>query len=163
MGQELSAADNDELEQIARQKQIRYDDKRRLFEAQFASLPPLPPALPIYEDTAFGPPEMTFFTWCIDGKKDAVEEYIEAQGNQVSVALLQRGLASACQGGRAQVARYLMQKGAQMHDAAIKHACSRCDLGLFEVFIEHGWHPNQQVPSLQGYFGVALSYVKTQQ
>lgn len=159
---QLSAADKNELEQIAGRKQARQDDRRREFEAQFAHLPPLPPALPTCEDTTFGPLQMTFFSRCMDGKMDAVEEYVEAEGDQVSDALLQRGLASACEGGSAQVARYLMQKGAQVHDVAVEYACRRCDLALFEVFIEHGWHPNQQVPSIQGHFGVALSYVRTQ-
>ncbi|KAI1108395.1 ankyrin repeat-containing domain protein [Nemania sp. NC0429] len=153
---ELSTADNDELGQIAARRQAVYHDRLRSLEAPFAHLPPLPPALVEYEDTTFGPLEMTFFVWCIEGKKEAVEGYIEAQEDQASDALLQRGLASACESGQAQVARYLMQKGARVHDVAVKHACSRCDLALFEAFIEHGWHPNQQIPSFQGHFGVAL-------
>lgn len=160
--QQLSAADKHDLEQIASRRQAIVDERRKSLEAPFAHLTPLPPPLPRYENTAFGPSEMEFFTWCIGGRQDAVEEYIEAQRTQTSDALLQRALASACEGGKAQVARFLMQKGARVHGVAVEHACQKCDLELFEVLIEHGWHPNQQAPSAQGHFGVALSYVRTQ-
>ncbi|RWA04543.1 hypothetical protein EKO27_g10558 [Xylaria grammica] len=118
-------------------------------------------ALPAYREicTELGDPwEVEFSGWCLDGKQDAIEEYIEAQDDEVGEILLQRGLASACEGGRAHVARYLLQKGAKVYGRAVELACRRCDLALFEVFIEHGWHPNQQVPWARGGFGVALPH-----
>lgn len=162
MGQRLSTLENDTLEQIAIQEEARLMEERNLLEAPFVHLPSLPPALPHYLDaaTVFRPSDSDFFTWCVEGKTDAVEGYIDSQEGQASRAILQRGLDSACGGGRVQVARYLLQKGAFLHGSAIEHACHRCDLALFEAFIEHGWHPNQQVPSPQGYFGVALPYVR---
>ncbi|KAI1171345.1 ankyrin [Nemania sp. FL0916] len=155
--QGLSASEINELEQIARRKQAKLDDECALLEAPFAHLPPLPAALPMYSHhtTAFSSSEMTFFTWCIDGEQDAVEEYIESQEGHASQAVLQRGLDSACKGGRAQVASYLLGKGTQLHDSAIKYASERGDLALFEAFLDHGWNPNQQVP---GGFGVALPH-----
>ncbi|KAI0869149.1 ankyrin repeat-containing domain protein [Hypoxylon argillaceum] len=160
MGHRLSTAATDELKQIEMREAARLLEKRTLLEAPFAHLPPLPPALPEYFDrtTEFGPSDRDFFTWCIEGKTDAVEGYIGAQEGRASRTLLQRGLESACEGGRVQVARYLLQKGAFLHGYAIERACHRCDLALFEAFIEHGWHPNQQVPSIQGHFGVALPH-----
>ncbi|KAI3335933.1 ankyrin repeat-containing domain protein [Ustulina deusta] len=159
LGQRLSASEAEELKQIAMRKEARVNDKRRLLEAPYAHLPPLPPVLPDYRDTtAFGPLDMEFFTWCIGGQKNAVEGYIEAQEDPARESLLQRGLASACEGGRAQVVRYLLQKGAHLHGLAVEYACRRCDLALFEVFIEHGWHPNQQIPSAEGVIGVALPH-----
>ncbi|KAI1121737.1 ankyrin repeat-containing domain protein [Nemania abortiva] len=158
MGLKLSALEIDELEQINIRIEARLNDKRKLLEAPFADLPPLPPALPDYRDwiTVAKPSEKDFVSWCSDGKIDAVERYVEERKDQPSEIPLRRGLAAACQDGRAQVARYLLQKGAQLYGYAVECACRRSDLALFEVFIEHGWHPNQQVPSIGGNFGVAL-------
>ncbi|KAI1423330.1 ankyrin repeat-containing domain protein [Xylaria sp. FL1777] len=140
-GQLLSNSEINELEQIARRKQDRLNDRRMLLEAPYAHLPALPPPLfnSLHIFTAvFEPLEKKFFTSCTNGEMDAVEGYIEAQGDRV--------------------ARYLLQKGAQLCGLAIEYACRRCDLALFEFFLEHGWHPNQQIPSFHGHFGVALPH-----
>ncbi|KAF2962900.1 hypothetical protein GQX73_g10671 [Xylaria multiplex] len=161
LGQHLSVSETDDLEQITNKEKARLNEKCMLLEAPYAHLPPLPPALPDFWhaiNTRFEPPEMKFFTWCIDGQRDAMEEYIEAQEGRIGERVLQRGLVSACEGGRADVVRYLLKKGARVSGRAVEHACQRCDLTLFEVFIEHGWNPNQQIPSLDGGFGVALPH-----
>ncbi|GAW22645.1 hypothetical protein ANO14919_121870 [Xylariales sp. No.14919] len=161
LGKRLSPSEADELEQILAKKKARLGEEHRLLEAPWTHLPPLPPALPDYREISIDlgdPWEVEFSGWCRDGKRDAIEEYIEAQDDEVSEVLLQRGLASACEGGRAHVARYLLQKGAKVYGRAVELASRRCDLALFEVFVEHGWHPNQQVPWVQGAFGVALPH-----
>ncbi|KAI0967586.1 ankyrin repeat-containing domain protein [Xylaria arbuscula] len=160
LGQRLSSTEISELEQIACKKEARLNEERRLLDAPYAHLPPLPPALPDCWDILSavpGPSETEFLTWCVNGRQEAVERYIDGQEDRVSELLLKRGLASACEGGKAQVARYLLQKGVQLHGLAVEHACRKNDLELFNLFIEFGWHPNQQIPGVNGSFGVALS------
>ncbi|KAI1290713.1 ankyrin repeat-containing domain protein [Xylaria venustula] len=159
LGQRLSSTETSELEQIAGRKEAILNEKRRLLDAPHAHLPPLPPALPDCWDIQKEAPEPSqkeFLTWCLEGRQDAVEKHIEGQEDRVSELLLKRGLASACEGGKAQVARYLLQKGVLLHGLAVEYACRRNDLELFNLFIEFGWHPNQQIPFANGSFGVAL-------
>ncbi|EWZ85256.1 hypothetical protein BFJ63_vAg6272 [Fusarium oxysporum f. sp. narcissi] len=40
----------------------------------------------------------------------------------------------------------------------VREACDILSLPLFELYLQHGYHPNQQIPSRNGYFGVAINH-----
>lgn len=159
-GQNLTANEVKEQERIDAKKAAALDARRRALETQFAQLHSLP--LPLPEYLSVSPSSHSskeeFSTWCHDGNIEAVTRHIEAQQGNVDASLLQCGLAWAAERGKGEVVRYLLQKGAKLHGYAVQCACQRLDLALFKIFVEHGWHPDQQIPSPEGKFGVALPH-----
>ncbi|KAI0532881.1 ankyrin repeat-containing domain protein [Xylaria digitata] len=159
-GQNLTAAEVKEQERIDAKNAAALDARRRALETQFAQLHSLP--LPLPEYLGVGPSSYSsnedFSTWCRDGNVDAVTRHIEAQQGNIEDSSLQQGLAWAAEQGKGEVVHYLLQKGAKLHGYAVEWACRRRDLALFKIFVEYGWHPNQQIPSPEGKFGVALPH-----
>ncbi|KAI8945112.1 ankyrin repeat-containing domain protein [Xylaria longipes] len=160
MGQNLTVADVKEQEEIAAREEAALDARRKALDTQFSHLRPLPSPLPSYlgVSPSSQSSDEDFSTWCREGNMDAVTRHIEAQQGNVDGASLQRGLACAVERGKGEMVRHLLQKGAKLHGFAVKCACWRRDLTLFKIFVEHGWHPNQQIPSPEGQFGVALPH-----
>ncbi|RYP73620.1 hypothetical protein DL771_003508 [Monosporascus sp. 5C6A] len=159
MGQQLTAVDAEELDGIEAKKNAVLEARCKQLEVPFAHLPPLPPPLPPFSGGDAPPPaeEKEFHNWCRDGNIESVRQYIEGQ-QQLDDAVLQRGLTHAAEGGQLETVRYLLQKGAKLFGVPIKTACRRRDLDLLKVFVENGWHPNQQIPSTEGNFGVVLPH-----
>ncbi|RYP91393.1 hypothetical protein DL770_002438 [Monosporascus sp. CRB-9-2] len=159
IGQQLTVVDAEELDGIKAREDAGLEARRKQLEAPFAHLPPLPPPLPPFSGGGAPPQaeEKDFHNWCRDGNIEAVRRYIEGR-QQLDDAVLQRGLTHAAEGGQLETTRYLLQKGAKLFGVPIETACRRRDLELFKVFVENGWHPNQQIPSIEGNFGVVLPH-----
>lgn len=161
--EQLTGDEVRELAQINARRTAISDAKRQALELPSIHSPPLPAPSPPYRGLAPPTPpyEDGFLAWCLEGNLDAVRRHMQAlQGEMDDGDSLARGLYCAADRGRVDVVRYLLQQGVELHSRAVESACRRRDLVLFEVLVEHGWHPNQQVASPDGGFGVVLPYVK---
>ncbi|KAI0197931.1 ankyrin repeat-containing domain protein [Astrocystis sublimbata] len=142
----------------------------RELESYFTTLndlAPLPPALP-KRSTSFSVPwiwskfdteERPFFAACDGGSMKVVRYWASEKRDALLQIGLQDGLAIAAGAGEVDVVRYLLDEGGAILDCSvIEAACRHRSLPLFEIAIRHGYHPNQQVPSNMGFFGVALNH-----
>ncbi|KAF4498121.1 ankyrin repeat domain containing [Fusarium agapanthi] len=72
---------------------------------------------------------------------------------------IQDGLGFAAQANHVNIVGYLLREGgAYLHGAVVEAACDNLSLPLFKVCVQHGYHPNQQIPSRSGGFGVTINH-----
>ncbi|PVH97381.1 ankyrin [Periconia macrospinosa] len=166
-------ADHELWEVIQERIETRVEEKcvplRKELEGYFDSreFPPFPPPVAKsslwleiwrpqnYQIKAIRP----FFQACEDGALDDVKTWVRTKRHVILRMGIQDGLACAAMGNKVDVARFLLDEGgATIHAAYIKNACSNRSLPLFSLAIDHGYHPNQHVPSNVGCFGTALQH-----
>ncbi|KAI8632834.1 ankyrin repeat-containing domain protein [Xylariaceae sp. FL1651] len=100
-----------------------------------------------------------FLIACEQGSINEVMQWATEKGETLQHIGLQDGLACAAENNQVEIVRYLLQeKLASLDASVVQGACSNRSLPLFEICIQHGYHPNQQVPSRGGHFGVALHH-----
>ena len=130
-------------------------------------LPPLPPPLPrsspwldITQPCYYEPQEIRpFYLACQEGQLDEVRRWAADKRDDLRPVGLQDGLCCAAKGNQADVARFLLDQGlAHVDSKAVQFACQSKSLPLFQVFLQHGYHPDQQVPVESGIFGTALAH-----
>ncbi|KAI8954174.1 hypothetical protein F4801DRAFT_534570 [Xylaria longipes] len=156
-------ARNEELEELRR------TPLRQELESYFddLNLDPLPPPLPKrsewldtthsknYRNAEVRP----FFIACEEGSLEVVKEWVSEKREVLLQVGVQDGLACAARENQVDVVRYLFDEGGAFLDGSvIEGACFRRSLPLFELCVQHGYHPNQQIPSNDGYLGVALNH-----
>lgn len=94
----------------------------------------------------------TFDSACKDGPVSAIAEMVTAQPR--TPAFLHRGLLVALQAGNIETVRYLLERGApiarQTPEVILKAPATQ-QIALFELFIAHGWTPNNP-----GFYGNVL-------
>ncbi|KAL0943366.1 cnpv019 ankyrin repeat protein [Colletotrichum truncatum] len=170
LGKDWTQDDEESFEEIMSRKEDRSETKRaplrRDLEGCFVQLglDPLPPPLEKsshwldtrrpgdYQNSELRP----FLVACEEGSLDVVRQGVSA-GSLRHISF-QDGLACAARGNQLDVARYLLEEGARPHAAVIVAACRALSLPLFELSARYGYHPNQQVPSPDGRFRVALNH-----
>ncbi|CAM1503198.1 Fc.00g079740.m01.CDS01 [Cosmosporella sp. VM-42] len=129
------------------------------------NLAPLPPPLPrsslwitsrTQGPSDYNIPEVrSFLIACTEGSLDEVKRCVQEKKEALRQRGLQDGLDCAAKGNQVDVARYLLEEGGAFLDGAVVDAaCENHSLPLFELCVQHGYHPNQQIPG-SGY-GVAL-------
>jgi ankyrin repeat protein len=166
-------AELEESEQIQARREAREEAYLEPKAKELAScfedlgLDPLPPPLPKglvefyrppYNEDAINTQVEPFTTACREGRLDLVKDWVEKHGDVLRQVGRQHGLAFATLGDQLDVVRYLLEEGgAHIDGAAIELACMNASLGMFEILVEHGYHPNQQIPSPMGRLGTALT------
>ena len=160
-------------EEIMDRKEQRIDRKCAAVQGELEgyfkdrNLPPLPPPLPkssLWIDINFArtckDEEMRpFYIACEEGSLREVEKWVQEKKNVLRQKGIQDGLACAVRANQVHVARYLLEDGgAFVHGAVVKFACRNLSLPLLKLCVEHGYHPNQQIPSDFGSYGTALRH-----
>ncbi|KAF4339712.1 ankyrin repeat domain protein [Fusarium beomiforme] len=170
-----SQADAQAYEDILRRDDARNDEAReplRLMIYNYfenLNLPPLPPPLPGWSywlqhtEAEFYKRERVrpFMVACDKGLLDEVKAW--TQDGELLEELqqmgLQDGLVFAAKANQIDVVRYLLnERWTSLNGEVVRQACIHLSLPLFELCVQHGYHPNQQVPSPNGFFGVALHH-----
>ena len=141
----------------------------REIESYFENLglPPLP--APVKKSSAwfsvmrprdYEPAEVRpFYVACLDGALDEVKEWVKEKKEALRPIGVRDGVDLAAMGNQVNVLRYLLEEaGASVSARAVMAACDNRSLALFELFLKHGYHPNQQIPSNAGNFGTALRH-----
>lgn len=125
---------------------------------------PLPKALwesvrPPYSPHGFGGEIEPFNTACLEGDLDTVKYWAREKRGDLRQVGLQHGLALASSKNQTDIVRYLLDEGgAYLDGAVIELACLNLCLPMFELAVEHGYHPNQQIPSPNGFRGTAIKH-----
>ncbi|PKS06134.1 hypothetical protein jhhlp_007451 [Lomentospora prolificans] len=169
--EESTQADNELVDAIMARQEDRADAKsapmRRETEGYFEHLPPMPPPLPKSSHwVGYTRPEnyrpawvRPFYLACKEGRLDEVQSWIRDKKEILRPIGLRDGLDCAAMGNQVHVARYLLEAvGVTLSGYSVRAACENRSLPLFQLFIQHGYHPNQQVPSRAGHFGTALRH-----
>ncbi|KAF5632983.1 ankyrin repeat domain protein [Fusarium sp. NRRL 25303] len=151
-----------------------HEPLKREIEGYFEhlNLPALPAPLPpsslwVATSRAENCPNKTiqpFMVACDKGNLELVKHWIQDRdlNSKLQQIGIQDGLAFAAQANQVNIASYLLQKGgAYLHGAVVEAACDNLSLPLFELCVQHGYHPNQQIPSRSGGFGVAINHCIT--
>ncbi|KAI0408469.1 ankyrin repeat-containing domain protein [Xylaria palmicola] len=173
-------ADQQELNELTARKEeleeLRRAPLRKDIEDRFdgLGLPALPPPLPkksewlgaIVAPRNYPNAEVRpFFAACAEGSLATVRRWVTERKETLLQVGVQDGLALAARANQVEVVRYLLLDdkneerggGAHLDGSVIEGACENRSLPLFELCLQHhGYHPNQQVPSNDGHFGVAL-------
>ncbi|MBE3044359.1 hypothetical protein IMZ48_17690, partial [Candidatus Bathyarchaeota archaeon] len=170
----LSQAEQGEWDHLLALQEERADAKcaalGREIEGYFAHLDLAPPPAPLPKSSLwldithpkyYKPAEIrSFYLACQEGNLDEVRDWVRERKDELQPIGIRDGLDCAAMGGQVAVARHLLEEaGARVSARAVIAACDRRDLGLFELFLRHGYHPDQQVPSNSGHFGTALLHV----
>ncbi|CCT72830.1 uncharacterized protein FFUJ_12723 [Fusarium fujikuroi IMI 58289] len=133
------------------------------------NLPPLPPPLPRCSTSVrikraenhSNESVRPFMLACEKGLLDEVKAWTE-DGERIEELQqlgLQDGLVYAARANEIEVVRYLLdERWTHLNGEVVREACDNLSLPLFELCVQHGYHPNQQIPSLNGYFGVAINH-----
>ena len=166
-----SQADEELLDEIFARDEERKNSQceplRRELEGYFHGLPPLPPPLRKSSEawrtsSAHGRENAEvrpFFVACEEGSLDDVKQWVPEKREVLRQIGVQEGLAYAAHNNHVDVVRYLLEEGGALLDGSlVEAACSACSLPLFTICLQYGYHPNQQVPSHNGNFGVALNH-----
>lgn len=170
-----SYADLERKEAIQARQESRLEKykspMRAELESHFESLgyeplslpPPLPKALsaiirPPYGRHPLTPEVEPFTTACQEGTLDIVKYWVREKRDVLRQVGLQHGLAFASWKDQINVVRYLLGEGAVLDGAVIELACSNLSLPLFRLAVEHGYHPNQQIPSINGSMSTAINH-----
>ncbi|CAG9984847.1 unnamed protein product [Clonostachys byssicola] len=149
----------------ADQRDTRCAALKREIESYFDKPKPFPPPLPrssIWLEHTYPynyriEHMRMFYLACQEGRLNDVEEWLRDRRDMLSPIGLRDGLDVAAMGSQVHVVRYFIEEvGVGITGAAVMYACRNQSLPLFELFIQHGYHPNQQVPSNCGSFGTAL-------
>lgn len=165
-------ADEEVWERLMRNKEERHDRKNAPLAREIESytealnLEPFPPPLPkssLWIEVQY--PESyrlkdirEFYVACREGNMDAVRHWINEKKDALHQIGLDDGLACAARGDQVETCRFLLDNGAKLHGDVVRKACDNLSLPLFNLFFEHGYHPNQQIPSNRGGFGTALRH-----
>lgn len=100
-----------------------------------------------------------FYIACEQGDFDVVKSWINEKKEHLRQMGMQDGLACAAHGNQIETCRYLLDEaGSNIHGHVIREACKNLSLDLFKLCLEHGYHPNQEIPSRSGHFGTALRH-----
>ncbi|KAF3807024.1 hypothetical protein GCG54_00007279 [Colletotrichum gloeosporioides] len=169
-GTDWGQEDEEIMEGMLSRKEERWEAKRlplrRELEGYFKdlNLPPLPSPLPKsshwldiqrpchHPNLGLRP----FLMACEEGSMDEVQRRV-SEGS-LSPISVQDGLACAAKGNQPDVVQYLLEAGARPHAAVVIQACRLRSFPILERCIQHGYHPNQQIPSDNGSFGVSLTH-----
>lgn len=158
------------MDRNEQREDLRRAPLRRDLESLFdhLGLPPLPPPLPksslwqsIRSPSNYWNAEVRpFLVACWKGELDEVRRWVPARKDDVLLQIgVDDGLSCAAGGNQPDVARYLLDEGgATVRAAVIGAACRHRSLLLLKLCVQHGYHPDQQVPSNDGHFGVALTH-----
>ncbi|KAI0202357.1 ankyrin repeat-containing domain protein [Astrocystis sublimbata] len=164
---------NNAAEREEEYEELRRAPLRRELEALFSDLglPALPPPLLkksewhngiVYPHHYPNVEVRPFFAACAEGSLATVEHWVTEKRVTLSQVGVQDGLAIASRANQVSVIRYLLDKdkggGAHLDGSVVEGACENHSLPLFQLCIQHGYHPNQQVASIDGHFGVALTH-----
>ncbi|KAH0428989.1 hypothetical protein CcaCcLH18_08742 [Colletotrichum camelliae] len=169
-GTDWDQKDEEIMEGMLLRKETRWEAKRlplrRELEGYFKDLklPPLPSPImksshwldikrPCHHPNVELRP---FLMACEEGSMDEVRRLV-SEGSLSSISM-QDGLACAANGNHPDIVKYLLEAGARPHAAVIIHACRLSSYPILELCIQHGYHPNQQIPSDNGSFGVSLTH-----
>ncbi|KAF5649012.1 ankyrin repeat domain protein [Fusarium sp. NRRL 52700] len=161
----------DIMDRDAAREDASREPLRREIEDYFKdlALPPLPSSLPpsslwlarIQAANCPYPAIKPFMVACDAGLLDQVKSWVEDQQrrNILQQIGIQDGLVFAARSNRVNIVRYLLEEGgASLTGDVVREACDNLSFPLFELCLQHGYHPNQQIPSRNGYFGVALNH-----
>ncbi|KAF5710350.1 ankyrin repeat domain-containing protein [Fusarium mundagurra] len=133
------------------------------------NLPPLPPPLPgcstsvqvSRAENHSNESVRPFMVACDKGLLDKVKAWTE-DGERIEELQqlgLQDGLVYAARANHIEVVRYLLdERWTPLNGEVVREACDNLSLPLFELCVQHGYHPNQQIPSRDGHIGVALNH-----
>ncbi|KAG5786731.1 hypothetical protein H9Q69_014190 [Fusarium xylarioides] len=133
------------------------------------NLPPLPPPLPgcstsvLFKRAENHSNESVrpFMVACDKGLLDEVKAWTE-DGERIEELQqlgLQDGLVYAARANQIEVVRYLLdERWTPINGEVVREACDNLSLPLFELCAQHGYHPNQQIPSRDGHIGVAINH-----
>ncbi|CAH0020756.1 unnamed protein product [Clonostachys rhizophaga] len=125
---------------------------RREIESYFDNPDPFPPPLPrssfwlehTYPHNYQIQHLQMFFLACQEGRLKDVEEWVRDRRDTLRPMGLRDGLDVAAMGSQDQVVRYFIEEvGVGTTGAAVRYACKNQSLLLFELFVKHGYHPNQ--------------------
>ncbi|KAG4261809.1 hypothetical protein FPRO03_11277 [Fusarium proliferatum] len=173
--QDWSRIDAQAFEDIIDRDDARKDASREALRLiiysyfEHLNLPPLPPPLPgcstsvqvkrveNYSYESLRP----FMVACDKGLLDEVKAWTE-DGERIEELQqlgLQDGLVYAARANEIEVVQYLLdERWTPLNGEVVREACDNLSLPLFELCVRHGYHPNQQIPSRDGYIGVAINH-----
>ncbi|KAI0812171.1 ankyrin repeat-containing domain protein [Xylaria sp. FL0064] len=167
-------ADQQQWNEITTRKEereeLRQEPLRQELDNYFSNLDnlsPLPPPLPkksewldIKNPKDYPNAEVRpFFAACEEGSLEVVKRWVLEGKDKLLQVGVQDGLACAARNKRVDIVRYLLDEGGAILDCSVvEGACMNRSLALFEQCVRRGYHPNQQVPSNAGHFGVALNH-----
>lgn len=168
-------ADAEEFDEVTTRmeqaEETRNDCLRRELEGYFngPGVAPLPPPLPKsshWLETCrachYRVPEVRpFMVACEEGSTEVIRSWVGDPAKKASLRPigLQDGLACAARGNHVDAVRYMLDEaGARLSGAVVEAACRHQSVALFELAFRHGYHPDQQIPSKNGHFGVALNH-----
>ncbi|CAH0051743.1 unnamed protein product [Clonostachys solani] len=167
----LSQAELQLRDEIMSREADRRDTKcaalRREIESYFDKPEPFPPPLPrssfwlehTYPHNYQIEHIRMFYLACQEGRLKDVQEWVRDRRDLLGAVGLQDGLDVAAMGSQVHVVRYFIEEvGVSITAAAVRYACKNQSFALFELFLKHGYHPNQQIPSNCGHFGTALRH-----
>ncbi|KAF7552215.1 hypothetical protein G7Z17_g4449 [Cylindrodendrum hubeiense] len=155
-------ADAEQYEEIAIRDEDREEARRVPLRTELESyfdhlkLPPLPPPLPrsslwlgLRRPCESRIAEVRpFLVACEQGDLDDVKAWIKDKKDVLQKIGVQDGLACAADANQPDVARYLLDEaGASVHGAVVQAACRNRSLPLLELCVQHGYHPDQQIPA----------------
>lgn len=166
-----SFADLERVEQTISRWEERVEERNAPFTRELQSifdeldLPPLPSPLPKAIWESLRAPWLTYinkevepFTIaCQEGQLETVRCWATEKKDLLGQVGLQFGLALAAWKDHTSTVHYLLGEGGAFLDSAvIEMACDNLSTAMFQVAIEHGYHPNQQIPSRSGHLSIAL-------
>ncbi|KAM0081756.1 hypothetical protein ACKRZS_006083 [Fusarium odoratissimum] len=171
--QNWSQEDVQAFEDIVGRDDARQDEARGplrlMIDCYFEhlNLVPLPPPLPACSywlahtraENCKREQVRPFMVACDKGLLDHVKAWTQ-DGERLEALQqmgLQDGLVFAARANQIEVIRYLLgERWTSLNGEVVREACANLSLPLFELCVQHGYHPNQQIPSRDGYFGVAI-------
>ncbi|KAF9875682.1 putative ankyrin repeat domain containing protein [Colletotrichum karsti] len=169
-GRDCTQEDMELWEELMCRKEDRKEKQRaalrRDHESHFAHLAPLPPPLPKSSlwfalerrpEKYRVPGIRPFLVACHDGSLDDVKDWLVHKRDILRPIGLRDGLVCAALRDQVEVARYLLDEcRTTITSMVIGATCNRRSLPLFQLCVEHGYHPDQSIPSNDGGMGTAL-------
>ncbi|VUC26010.1 unnamed protein product [Clonostachys rosea] len=167
----LSQAELELHDEILAREADRRDTKcaalKREIESYFDNTDSFPPPLPrsslwlehTYPHNYYVLDIRKFYLACQEGRLEDVEEWVRHRRDVLRPMGLRDGLDVAAMGSQLHVVRFFIEDvGVGITGDAVRYACRNQSFPLFELFLKHGYHPNQQIPSNCGHFGTALRH-----
>ncbi|KAF9780376.1 hypothetical protein IL306_000312 [Fusarium sp. DS 682] len=170
-----SQADAQAFQDILQRDDARQDASREssrraaLSHFEHLNLAPLPPPLPgcsywldgMRAQDCANETIRPFMVACEKGLLDEVKTWTQDGDllEELQQIGLQDGLVFAARANQVEVVRYLLdERWTHLNGEVVRSACNNLSLPLFELCVQHGYHPNQQIPSRGGQFGVAIHH-----